>query len=58
MPVLDGVLTIVTDGEILANNTDEGPTAVPNGMANARALVWKVNARTREAPTALIRITP
>lgn len=54
MPVLDGVLTIVTDGEILANNTDEGPAAGPAG----KTLQWKVNARTKEAPTALIRITP
>lgn len=54
MPVLDGVLTVVTDGEILANNTDEGPSPVANG----KALVWKVNARTKDAPTALIRINP
>ncbi|NLR71274.1 hypothetical protein HGI47_10360 [Novosphingobium sp. ERN07] len=54
IPVLDGVLTIVTDGEILANNTDEGPAASPAG----KMLQWKVNARTKEAPTALIRITP
>lgn len=54
MPVLDGVLTIVTDGEILANNTDEGPAAGPAG----KTLQWKVNARTKEAPTALIRIAP
>jgi hypothetical protein len=54
MPVLDGVLTIVTDGEILANNTDEGPATSPAG----KMLQWKVNARTKEAPTALIRIAP
>ncbi|MFY7837198.1 MAG: hypothetical protein ACOVQ0_13070 [Novosphingobium sp.] len=54
MPVLDGVLTIVTNGEILANNTDEGPAAGPAG----KTLQWKVNARTKEAPSALIRIAP
>lgn len=53
-PVLDGVLTLVTDGEILANNTDEGPLPSPKG----RKLEWKVNARTTAAPTALVKITP
>lgn len=54
VPVLDGVFTLVTDGEILANNTDEGPQPSPQG----RKLEWKVNARTSAAPTALVRITP
>lgn len=54
MPTLDGVLTLMTDGEILANNTDNGPAAAPNG----RKLVWKVNARTAAPPTALVRIVP
>lgn len=54
MPVIDGVLTLVTDGDILANNTDEGPQAVPTG----RKLEWKVNGRTASAPTALVRIVP
>lgn len=54
MPVLDGVLTLTTDGEILANNTDEGPAPAPAG----KMLHWKVNVRTKEAPTALVRINP
>ncbi len=54
IPTLDGVLTLVTDGAILANNTDEGPMAVPGGSK----LEWKVNARTVAAPTALIRTRP
>lgn len=54
MPTLDGMLTLVTDGEILANNTDEGPLTAPGG----KKLVWKVNARTASPPTALVRITP
>lgn len=53
-PVLDGVLTLTTDGEILANNTDEGPAA----SAAGKILTWTVNARTKDAPTALIRINP
>lgn len=54
MPVLDGVLILTTDGEILANNTDEGPAA----SASGKTLQWKVNARSKEAPTALIRVNP
>lgn len=54
IPVLDGVLTLVTDGDILANNTDDGPAPAPRGQK----LVWKVNARTAAAPTALVRTGP
>ncbi len=54
MPVLDGVLTLVTDGDILANNTDEGPAV----KGATKTLVWKVNARTTSAPTALVRTGP
>lgn len=50
----DGTFTVTTDGEILANNTDEGPRATAAG----KALVWKVNPRTPAAPTALVRIAP
>ncbi|KPF92000.1 hypothetical protein IP81_08125 [Novosphingobium sp. AAP83] len=51
MPTLDGLLTLVTDGDILTNNTDDGPIPVPRGQK----LVWKVNARTAAAPAALVR---
>ena len=46
----NGTFTIVTDGRILANNTDEGPTT--NG--GKQALTWAVTPRTQEAPSALI----
>ena len=52
LPKIDGSFTITTDGEILANNTDEGPTASTMG----KTLAWTVNVRTKAAPTALIRI--
>lgn len=48
--VPEGSFTIVTDGRILANNTDEGPTA----SARGQALVWQISPRTEQAPTALI----
>lgn len=47
---LDGSFRIITDGRILANNTDEGPSAHPRGQV----LQWSVNPRTAQAPTALI----
>jgi len=52
IPELNGTFRIVTDGEILANNTDEGPAETAEG----RMLEWKVDKRTPAAPTALIRL--
>lgn len=46
----DGTFTIITDGRILANNTDEGPSA----RGSAKALSWSITPRTQQAPTALI----
>ena len=51
-PEMDGIFRIVTDGQILANNTDEGPTAGGTGQV----LEWKVNKRTQSAPMALIQL--
>jgi len=53
-PVLpDGVFTIVTDGRILANNTDEGPEATADGM---QRLSWTVDTSRKTAPMALIAL--
>ena len=46
----NGTFTIVTEGRILANNTDEGPVDTARGQA----LVWEIDQRTEQAPTALI----
>lgn len=54
IPDMEGTFTIVTDGEILANNTDDGPAAGPGG----KVLTWKVNKRTQSPPTALIQLAP
>lgn len=54
LPKPDGVFIIRTDGEILTNNTEDGP-----GVAGAmRVLEWKVNARRDRAPEALISLNP
>lgn len=52
MALADGTFTIMTDAQILANNTDEGPKAAPGG----HALAWKVNPRTKAEPTALLKM--
>ena len=52
LPVTDGTFVLVTDGEILANNTDEGPRA----SGGQRTLEWRINPRTTAAPTALVKI--
>lgn len=52
LPTVEGTFTLTTDGEILANNTDEGASVGANG----KTLVWAINVRTKQAPTALIKI--
>jgi hypothetical protein len=52
MPAMEGTFRIVTDAKILANNTDEGPTADPAGQA----LAWTINRRTQSPPMALIQL--
>jgi len=52
IPEMAGTFRIVTDGQILANNTDEGPRPVPEGQV----LEWRVNKRTESAPMALIQL--
>jgi hypothetical protein len=52
VPEMDGTFRIVTDGQILANNTDAGPTPTPDGQV----LEWKVNRRTEAAPMALVQL--
>jgi hypothetical protein len=54
IPDIDGTFRIVTDGDILANNTDEGPQAGAGG----KVLQWRINKRTTAAPMALVRLAP
>lgn len=53
LPPMDGHFTVVTDGEILANNTEDGPAAAVGG---GRKLDWKVTMQSTAAPTALVRL--
>jgi hypothetical protein len=52
LPEMDGTFRIVTDGRILANNTDEGPKAGPGGQV----LEWRVTKRSQTPPVALIQL--
>lgn len=52
IPEMSGTFRIVTDGQILANNTDEGPQATAEGQV----LEWRINRRTDTAPMALIQL--
>ena len=54
MPELDGTFRVVTDGEVLANNTDDGPQPGAGG----KVLQWHVTRRTQTAPMALVRLAP
>ena len=49
-PKPEGMFTITTDGRVLTNNTDEGPSAT----AGRSVLKWVVNSRQDRAPEALI----
>lgn len=57
VPTLEGTFTIRTAPgmRILANNTDEGPEAAPDG---GEVLRWSISQRTAQSPTALIATSP
>lgn len=50
IPPIEGTFTIVTNGTIRANNTDEGSMPSERG----EVLSWNIASRTSAAPTALI----
>ncbi len=54
LPRPEGTFTLRTDGDILTNNTEDGPTTA----GTMRVLEWKVTSRSDRAPEALIMLTP
>lgn len=52
LPKLDGTFILRTDGDILTNNTDDGP-AMEGAM---RTLTWKISPRRDQPPEALIML--
>jgi len=53
VPTMEGTFTIVTNGQIKANNTDEGASTTARGQE----LVWQISPRSKAAPTALIDLS-
>lgn len=51
-PQTQGILTVTTDGDILSNNSEDGPGADPKG----KKVVWDVNPMTDRLPEMLIKI--
>lgn len=47
-----GTFTITTDGEILTNNTQDGPVKAGNG----RTLTWQIDPSSEQIPEALIKL--
>lgn len=52
---MDGVFTLTTDAEIVSQNNEEGAMA---GTKGSKTITWKVNALTRDAPMAVLRVAP
>lgn len=52
IPQMRGTFRIITDGKVLANNTDEGPT----NAEGRDVLAWDISLSTTSAPTALIKL--
>ena len=53
IPQMQGTFTIVTDGQIRANNTDEGATSTDAGQR----LTWEISPSTGATPTALVDLS-
>ena len=51
-PQTQGLFTVTTDGEILSNNSEDGPSADPKG----KKVVWDVNPMTDRFPEVFIKI--
>ncbi len=48
----EGMFVVTTDGEVLTNNTDNGPAQSGGG----KSLSWRVNPSSTKAPEALVRL--
>lgn len=51
-PQTQGLFTVTTDGEILSNNSEDGPSTDPKG----KKVVWDVNPMTDRLPEMLIKV--
>jgi hypothetical protein len=51
---LDGSFTLVTDGEIVSQNNEDGATSA----GGRRTVTWKATPLSKDAPMAVVRISP
>ena len=51
---MEGTFTLITDGELVAQNNEDGATTA----GTTRTVVWKVTSNTPDAPMASIRVKP
>ncbi|WP_422055730.1 hypothetical protein [Sphingomonas sp.] len=51
---LDGTFTLVTDGELVSQNNEDGAKAA----GNRRTITWKATPLTKDAPMAVLKLAP
>ena len=51
--LLDGTFTLTTSADIVSQNEEHGAERLPDGR---RRISWKVNANSRDAPMAVLRV--
>jgi hypothetical protein len=51
---LDGTFTLVTDGEIVSQNNEDGATSA----GGRKSVTWKATPLSKDAPMAVVRIAP
>jgi hypothetical protein len=52
---LDGTFTLTTNATIVSQNQEDGAQTLPNG---SKKIVWKANPQTKEAPLAVLQVSP
>jgi hypothetical protein len=52
---LDGTFTLTTNATIISQNQEDG---AQSGLDGAKKIVWKANPQTKEAPFAVLQVSP
>jgi hypothetical protein len=55
-PRTKGSFTITTDGQILTNNTEDGPTTSGSGQTLTQTLTWEIDSKVAKIPESLISL--
>jgi hypothetical protein len=51
---LDGTFTLITDGELVSQNNEDGATSA-NGR---KSVTWKATPLSKDAPMAVVKVAP